>query len=512
MSDQQIVQELNWLIPNTEQWDIQSIDGNNFREVYPTKQDLARMKRIKRVPVEGMAQVLHFEDWATKDIDSWDLFYVWVRIRGCPDDLRRDYLGLFALGSLFGITQEVDMLFTRDRGIVRQRISVVDPEAIPGKANHTYDGKGFSFDVEVEPWQDTVMAEVPQDGDPKNGNGNDDEEANNANEKNNEQPKDVSKANSTTVSNPSPPQPRDKAPSGAVDGEFVFNVGAIEIGVTPHGTKLQGSTQVGVQSEPKKSWFQLVEEEEAASRATRSAPIFAATDIFASSGSAENLAATAKVLSKGAATPAALQATAELESEVDAAAESSSPKQTALITAFEAVADASTVAVHGLSSGSLDDHASNVVSVVDSCCLPNESPRVELSVDTSVPVRNAETSAISSPRTPGSSTSSRGTGVFLGGRYSQADIIAFGGIAMETAAEVRSSDRIRAQPNADDTQLERAQRLAQAKDHATSPGTNFINKYSLKYFTNEAVVATASKLGISLGKSPNEIEESVDKI
>jgi hypothetical protein len=83
---------------------------------------------------------------------------------------------------------------------------------------------------------------------------------------------------------------------------------------------------------------------------------------------------------------------------------------------------------------------------------------------------------------------------------------------METGAGVRSSDRIRAQPNADDTQLQRAQRLAQAKDHATSPGTNFINKYSLKSFSNEVVVATASKLGISLGKSPNEIEESVDKI
>jgi hypothetical protein len=326
-------------------------------------------------------------------------------------------LGLFALGSLFGITQEVDMLFTRERGVVRQRISVVDPEAIPGKANHTYDGKGFSFDIEVEHWQDAVMAEAPRDGDPKNGNGNDDDEANNANDKNDEQPKDVSKANST-VPNPTPPQPREKAPSGAVDGEFVFNVGAIEIENTPNGTKLRGFTEGGVHSEPKKSWFQLVEEDEAASRATRSAPISAAADIFASSDSAENLAAAAKVLSMGAATPAVLQETAELESGADAAAESSSPKQTALIADFESVADDSTVAVHGLSSGSLDDQASNVVSVVNNCCFPNESPRVELSVDTSVPVRNAETSAISSPRTPGSSTSSRGTGVFLGGRYS----------------------------------------------------------------------------------------------
>jgi hypothetical protein len=38
----------------------------------------------------------------------------------------------------------------------------------------------------------------------------------------------------------------------------------------------------------------------------------------------------------------------------------------------------------------------------------------------------------------------RGTGVFLGGRYSYDDLVAFGGIP-ENSVEVRSSDRIRHQ-------------------------------------------------------------------
>ncbi|KAM0921912.1 hypothetical protein ACQ4PT_006547 [Festuca glaucescens] len=56
-----------------------------------------------------------------------------------------------------------------------------------------------------------------------------------------------------------------------------------------------------------------------------------------------------------------------------------------------------------------------------------------------------------------------GTGVFLGGRFSMEDVMAYGGIA-SPAIDVRSSERIHQQYNADATQLDRAQQLAQAKD------------------------------------------------
>jgi hypothetical protein len=62
------------------------------------------------------------------------------------------------------------------------------------------------------------------------------------------------------------------------------------------------------------------------------------------------------------------------------------------------------------------------------------------------------------PGTPGggarcslSPSSLPGTGVFLGGRLSQAEVVAFGGVPI---GGIRSSERIRAQPNADSTQLD----------------------------------------------------------
>jgi hypothetical protein len=57
-----------------------------------------------------------------------------------------------------------------------------------------------------------------------------------------------------------------------------------------------------------------------------------------------------------------------------------------------------------------------------------------------------------------------GTGAFLGGKYFVNDVIAFGGISEVEARGIRSSNRIRDQPNADFTQMERAQQQASARD------------------------------------------------
>jgi hypothetical protein len=66
--------------------------------------------------------------------------------------------------------------------------------------------------------------------------------------------------------------------------------------------------------------------------------------------------------------------------------------------------------------------------------------------------------------TPKDNVTTRGTGVFLGGRYSQKEVIAYGGISEGGIFGVRTSERVRAQPNADETQLKRAQLIAQAKE------------------------------------------------
>jgi hypothetical protein len=115
-------------------------------------------------------------------------------------------------------------------------------------------------------------------------------------------------------------------------------------------------------------------------------------------------------------------------------------------------------------------------------------------------------------KTPSAEVITRGTGVFLGGRYSKKDVIAFGGISEEAVFGVRTSERIKAQPNADVTQLERAQQNAQARDDILYSGTNISSKFTIASIPNEVVVARASKLGISLGVSPSNVSTSINKI
>ena len=47
---------------------------------------------------------------------------------------------------------------------------------------------------------------------------------------------------------------------------------------------------------------------------------------------------------------------------------------------------------------------------------------------------------------------------------------------------------------------------------ATGPGTSPIPKFSIASISNEAVVARAAKLGVSLGMSPSQVDTSLTKM
>jgi hypothetical protein len=103
----------------------------------------------------------------------------------------------------------------------------------------------------------------------------------------------------------------------------------------------------------------------------------------------------------------------------------------------------------------------------------------------------------------------KGTGAFLGSKYSKKEIIDYGGISERSQLCIRRSNRIRAQPNADSPQLERVQQQAAAHDPASFSGTKYLNKYSLSSFSHEEVVRRAKTLGASLGSSSSQIDQSV---
>ena len=85
--------------------------------------------------------------------------------------------------------------------------------------------------------------------------------------------------------------------------------------------------------------------------------------------------------------------------------------------------------------------------------------------------------------------------------FSKDEVIAFGGIQSEKAKGVRSSGRLRAQHNADATQLERAMSIAQRRDDVFAQGTVQTQSRSLLSFSDSQIIHNASILGVSLGNS-----------
>jgi hypothetical protein len=91
-------------------------------------------------------------------------------------------------------------------------------------------------------------------------------------------------------------------------------------------------------------------------------------------------------------------------------------------------------------------------------------------------------------------TARAGTGLFLGGRLSVHEVIAYGVIA-PTEVGSRSSKHLMHQSDADATQMERAQNLANAKNIPPYSGTSH-SKFSLISIPDEVFLKTANKYQI----------------
>jgi hypothetical protein len=64
----------------------------------------------------------------------------------------REYVILWALGTLFGVTQDVDMVTTRANNFGRFAVAVIEPKAILTKLDVIISNRYFQLTFEVEPF------------------------------------------------------------------------------------------------------------------------------------------------------------------------------------------------------------------------------------------------------------------------------------------------------------------------------------------------------------------------
>jgi hypothetical protein len=89
-------------------------------------------------------------------------------------------------------------------------------------------------------------------------------------------------------------------------------------------------------------------------------------------------------------------------------------------------------------------------------------------------------------------------GILAKNKPSLAKVIAFGGIPKTAAVDIRSSDPVRSQPNADATQMECAVELVQRRDDYK--GKNLNQTFSIMSFSNMISLKNPNQLGCHWGK------------
>ena len=143
LTEEEVAAFLRVLVSDTFAWDVKRHNGFEFKVLFPTKGDLVKMTKFNAEMKEGVT--LKFQEFKEdEEYFGHALPVVWMRVINLPTNLR-EYVILGALGTLFGVTQHVDMVTTRANNFGWFAVAVLKPEAIPTKLDAIIGNRYFQL-------------------------------------------------------------------------------------------------------------------------------------------------------------------------------------------------------------------------------------------------------------------------------------------------------------------------------------------------------------------------------
>jgi hypothetical protein len=150
VTEEEVAAFLRVLVSDTFAWEVKRHKGFEFKVLFPSKEDLTKMTKFNVEMKEGVT--LKFQEFKEEEeYYGHALPVVWMRVTNLPTILR-EYVVLWALGTLFGVTQDVDMVTTRASNFGRFAVAVLEPAAIPNKLDVIIGNRYFQLKFEVEPF------------------------------------------------------------------------------------------------------------------------------------------------------------------------------------------------------------------------------------------------------------------------------------------------------------------------------------------------------------------------
>ncbi|KAK1626125.1 hypothetical protein QYE76_000440 [Lolium multiflorum] len=487
MTIPQIVSQLQRLVPTESfHWDVRQVGHNVFKVAFPSKAELERMTVFGTFHVPSSPIVLNFENWIAQIEPNCLLPEIWLRIHGLPPKKKGDFLAVWSLGTFFGKTLEVDMKYTTQHGVARLRIGCLDYTCIPHKQNVLVQDGFYDLTFEVElPEGDEVMEEVTENGERDDGHADDDHNGNqhlgnqnqpsmdqNSMQPNGEKGGDVNMQ----------PGPNGVAGAGGNQVAQVCFSPAVRRMIETSKQILLSFGPITNQKENENDTVLLVEEEEGAEKGQIQLQAAATVDTC-----------DMELLSK----------TVMAESVQDVDRQCLSPSQRSSDDGLQGL-DATGSYMQSIESQELaSEVADTLVSDKIIEVASEKESHAETPTSTVSPLRPTVAHQRDSLKDQDAAHTIKPT---------LEQLVAFGGIAEPSSNGVRTSGRIRAQPNADMPQLERAVHLAQRRNEHLLTGTSNTANPSIIHMSSDQIVSRANKLGISLGNSTEQVLKSVQKI
>jgi hypothetical protein len=149
---EEVKRQMERLFPGKWTWELKDHEENSFLAKFPSKPELQRAVAFGGADLRGdgipAGARLKFDEWKEKEV-GFLLPKVWIRVYGLRWELC-EFLDLWAVGSMLGSTQIVDMETTRKSDFGRVLVAVLNPGLIPTQLDVVIGDHYFELEFEVE--------------------------------------------------------------------------------------------------------------------------------------------------------------------------------------------------------------------------------------------------------------------------------------------------------------------------------------------------------------------------
>jgi hypothetical protein len=171
MTAMQVRAGMERLVPAKMSWVVEEIEKNRSKTVFPTKGEMQQMIEWGVVQTKDPKAKIVIEELGGGNNIKQATRRVWIQVTKLPSELR-DFLTIWAIGTILGVTKDVDMNFTRKFNRARLQVLVLDPSIIPISVDVVIGDNIYELHFKVEPEEmqdEPKLLEMDDDHDDSDG-------------------------------------------------------------------------------------------------------------------------------------------------------------------------------------------------------------------------------------------------------------------------------------------------------------------------------------------------------